>query len=114
MQDSTQDPTNDSVPTLSITPELLAEAGVDIPEDQVPSLLEELNEELEERIGEEITNALEDDQLEELVKLQESASDEDVSAWLQTHVPELEQIIQDELDILLGEIAENAEEINKN
>lgn len=97
----------------TITPAQLAEAGVNLPEDQIPELLDHLNEELEERIGEEITNTLDDEKLEALVQLQENGTDEEVSNWLQANVPELEQIVQDEIDILLGEIAENAEELSK-
>ena len=96
-----QDPVN--------TPTLLAEAGIKIPEDQVADLLDHLNAELEERIGEEITNSLDDDKLEELVELQKTADDEAVSKWLEANVPELGDIIQDEIDILIGEISENAE-----
>lgn len=92
-----------------ITPTLLAEAGIKIPEDQVADLVDHLNAELEERIGEEITNSLDDDKLEELVELQKTADDEAVSKWLEANVPELGDIVQDEIDILIGEISENSE-----
>jgi len=92
-----------------ITPTLLAEAGIKIPEDQVADLIDHLNAELEERIGEEITNSLDDDKLEELVELQKTADDEAISKWLEANVPELGDIVQDEIDILIGEISENAE-----
>jgi hypothetical protein len=77
------------------------------------TLLAHLNEQLEERVGAEITEALSDEKLAEFVEVQESDDDEKVGAWLQANVPELQEIVQDEIDILLGELAENADGLNK-
>lgn len=96
----------------AITPTLIAEAGVDIEEDKIPALIDHLNDELEERVGEEITNSLDDDKLAELVSLQETASDEEIAKWLEANVAELEAIVQDEIDILIGELSENADKIS--
>ena len=96
-----------------ITEDSLKKLGINLEGQDVASLLVHLNETLEERVGAEITDALEDDQLQVLVDLQANASDEEVGAWLQTNVPEFEQIVQDEIDIVLGELAENNEGINK-
>lgn len=95
-----------------ITKELLDEAGIDIADQDVEALLAHLNQTLEERVGTEITESLEDTQLEALVALQENGSDEEVGAWLEKNVPELTEITQDEIDIILGELSENAENIN--
>jgi predicted house-cleaning noncanonical NTP pyrophosphatase (MazG superfamily) len=94
-----------------ITPALIAQAGVDIDEADVPALIESLNEQLEERVGEEIANALDDAKLEELVKLQETASDDEIGDWIVANVKDLEAIIQDEFDILMGEVSEQAEKV---
>lgn len=96
-----------------ITPTLLVAAGINVPEDQLEELLDSANDQLDERIGTEITEQLEDDELEALVKLQSSGDDEAVAEWLAENVPELEQIIQDETDIILGEIAASAKEVNE-
>ena len=96
-----------------ITKELLEEYGIELGSQDVASLLQHLNDTLNERIGAEVTDSLEDEQLDELLKLQESAGDEQVGAWIEQHVSELQQIIQDETDILLGELAENANHMNK-
>src|SRR5688500_368795 len=96
-----------------ITEDSLKKLGINLEGQDVASLLAHLNETLEERVGAEITDALEDDQLQVLVDLQEKASDEEVGAWLQANVPEFEQIVQDEIDIILGELAENNEGINE-
>jgi len=94
-----------------ITPTLLAAAGVNVPEDEIVDLILEANDELDERIGEQITESLDDKQLKELVDLEENGTDEQVAAWLDKNVADLQQIIEDERDILIGEIAEDAKNI---
>lgn len=95
-----------------ITKDLLDEAGINLADQNVDTLLAHLNQTLEERVGTEITESLSDEQLEELLTLQENGSDEEVGAWLDQNVPELQEITQDEIDILLGELAENADDVN--
>jgi hypothetical protein len=95
-----------------ITEDTLKKVGVNLDGQDVASLLAHLNETLEERVGAEITDALDDSKLQVLMDLQDKATDEEVGAWLQENVPEFEQIIQDEIDILLGELVENTDEIN--
>ena len=96
-----------------ITEETLKKLSIDLKGQDVASLLEHLNDTLEERVGAEITDALDDTQLQALLDLQEKATDEVIGEWLRNNVPEFEQIIQDEIDILLGELAENSDGINK-
>ena len=96
-----------------ITKVILDEAGINLDNQDVDALLTHLNQTLEERVGTEITESLTDEQLEVLVNLQETGTDEDVADWLQNNVPELEQITQDAIDIIVGELAENADNINE-
>lgn len=95
-----------------ITRDLLEQAGINLENQDIDALLDHLNQELEERVGAEITASLSDEQLKEMLDIQEHASDEQLAEWLTTNVPELEQITQDEVDIILGELAENADGIN--
>lgn len=95
-----------------ITKENLEEAGITLEGRDIEALLNHLNDNLEERVGAEITESLSDEKLEELVSLQENASDDEVANWIEANVPELQQIVQDEIDIIIGELAENAEDIN--
>lgn len=97
-----------------ITLEILEEFGINLDGKDVDALLTHLNDTLAERIGAEITDSLDDDKLTELLDLQKSASEETVSKWLEENVPELEEIVEDEKDILLGELAENADELSGN
>lgn len=99
--------------TPLITKEVLEEAGIDLNDQDVASLLEHLNATLEERVGAEVTNSLSDEQLEALVELQENGSDEEVAAWMETNVPELQAIAQDEIDILIGELNEESDALNE-
>lgn len=96
-----------------ITAETLDEFDINLADQDVKSLLNHLNTTLEERIGSEITTALNDTQLAELAELQETATDEVIASWLEHAVPELQQITQDEIDILLGELADSSRTINQ-
>jgi hypothetical protein len=96
-----------------ITADSLKKIGVNLDGKDVASLLKHLNDTLEERIGAEITDALDDKQLEVLVDMQEKASDEEIGAWLKANVPDFEDIVQDEIDIILGDLAESTDGINE-
>jgi hypothetical protein len=91
-----------------ISPTLLAAAGINISDDEIVAFVEQVNDELDERVGQEVTESLDDEHLAALVELQEKGTDEELAIWLEANVSELQQIIEDERDILLGEIAENA------
>lgn len=97
-------------PTPLITRAHLEEVGVNTDGD-VDALLAHLNETLEERVGAAITELLDDDKLKELIALQDQENDEAVGEWIGENVPDLQQIAEDERDILLGELAENADEV---
>lgn len=96
-----------------ITTQTLQAVGIHVnPEDEA-ALLDHLNDTLQERIGVEVTSSLDDTQLDALVELQERNDDQAVQQWLVENVPELNDIVKDEIDILLGEIAENTDGINR-
>jgi hypothetical protein len=97
-----------------ITKETLDSFGITLEGQDETSLLEHLNETLRERIGTEVAALLDDTKLEELLTLQESPDgDEKTGDWLVQNVPELPQIVQDEIDILMGELADGTDTINK-
>jgi hypothetical protein len=96
-----------------ITKDALLALGINLEDKDVDSLITHLNETVEERIGAEITEALDDAQLGELVKLQETASDEEIGAWIAEHVPDYKEIVQDNIDIVIGELADGADDVNK-
>ena len=96
-----------------ITPLLLASTGIKIPEDEVDDYLDDLNEQLAERIGETVVTTLDPDQVDELAKLQETKSDEEINTWLRQQIPDLDDLIQQEVDILLGEVVDSADTVNQ-
>lgn len=95
-----------------ITQSTLDELGIDFSGQDQKALLAHLNDTLQERVGTEIADSLDDEQLKTLLDLQESATEEVLGEWLETTVPEFKQIVQDEIDILLGELAENGDDID--
>ena len=80
-------------------------------EGDVSALLTHLNETLEERVGVAISELLDEEKLKELVELQDKADDKVVGEWINDNVPDLQQIAEDERDILLGELADNASQL---
>lgn len=93
-----------------ITQSTLETLGIDLTGEDVDALLDDLNETLQERVGTEIAQSLEEEQLKELVELQESATEIEIGDWIQKNVQGLQQIIQNETDILIAEIVEDDEE----
>ena len=91
-----------------ITKELLSTLGVTLDDEAMTSLVDRANSTLHERVGAEITSSLDDSQLEEMVALQEDENDAKLAKWLKANVPDLANIIEDERDILLEEIARGA------
>lgn len=93
-----------------ITQSTLETLGIDLTGEDVDALLEDLNETLQERVGTEITQSLTEEQLKELVDMQETASEEEMGIWLEKNIPDMKQIVQNEIDILIGEIVEEEDE----
>lgn len=95
-----------------ITPLLLASTGIDIPDNQVVPLLDYMNNVLEERIGQTVVELLDDDQLQQLAELEETGPEDDVQEWLAIHIPDLPDLIENEVEILLGETAQHQAEFS--
>ena len=98
---------------IQITKQDLLELGIDLNEAELDTLLAHANEELSLRVGNEILLSLSDEQIQEYKSLAASGDAEQVSGWLEENVPELEAIAFDEMDILLGDIAEDSHKLEK-
>tara|TARA_B100001250_G_scaffold350874_1_gene322777 strand:+ start:440 stop:751 length:312 start_codon:yes stop_codon:yes gene_type:complete len=96
-----------------VTKQMLTDLGIEVKDTDADSLLTHLNERIEEMIGAEITESLDDKELEELVKLQKNGSDDELGDWIVTHVPNYQEIVQDNIDIAVGEMVDNADDINE-
>ena len=95
-----------------ITKEHLAAVGITKSDEETAALLTHLNSTLHERVGAEVVASLDDQKLKDLTTVQESGDELKVTEWINENVPELKEIIEDEVAILLGEIAEHAESLN--
>lgn len=90
--------------------QFLADIGVKLDEQTHQALSDHYEQTLNERVIDEITTELDEAQLNELSRL--TADDpSELSAWLATNVSKLGEIIENEVDILMGEIAENSDQI---
>jgi len=94
----------------ALTKEFLESIGITLDDTTYQAFAEHFDETLNQRIIESIVDSLDDEQLARFATLRDSGDDE-LWQWLQTNVPELGDIIQDEIDILLGDLAESADDI---
>ena len=70
---------------------------------------EQYEAELDNRIVNEIVDELDTEQLRELTRFKDNGDDAGLQRWLIENVPDLDKIVEEEMAILLGEIAENSE-----
>ena len=94
-----------------LSPTLLENLGINLSEEHYQALAEHFETTLNERVINEIVLELSPEQAEQLATLQQ-AGDEEILTWLKANVPDVADIVADEVDILLGEIAENSEAIS--
>lgn len=101
-----------NIQATMITKAQLSSVGINLPDDQAQALIQHVEDTVNERISEEIVDSLDDVQLAELVALQgDDVPAEQVEAWIRERVPEYDEIIEDNVTIVLGELVENSEAI---
>ena len=93
-----------------INEEFLQSIGVHLSSEETALLSEHFETTLHERIFREVAESLDQNQAQELLTLLDR-DDPGVPAWLQANVSELREIVQDEIDILLGELVENKDKL---
>lgn len=91
-----------------LTPDIVRNLGIELAEADMQSLAEHFEATLDERVINEIVLGLTPEQAQQLAGLQQ-AGDDTILEWLQANVPDLADIVADEIDILLGELAESSE-----
>jgi hypothetical protein len=106
------DQTQLNIRATIVTKAQLNSIGVNLPDDQMQALIQHVEETINERISEEVVESLTDEQLAELVKMQDSnVSAEEIDAWIRERIPEYDEIIEDNVTIVLGELVENSDAI---
>lgn len=93
-----------------LTKEFLEQIGIYLDDESIAKLSESVEEELYQRVIKEIVELSDDDIIDELPKLNDM-NDGDAQKWLQDNVEDFDEIVKDEITILLGELAENADNI---
>jgi len=90
---------------------VLNDLGIEMSDQDYELLAEHFETTLRTRVIGEIVEELTPEQAQQLADMQ-NASDDELLAWLQANVPDFKDIVSDEVDILLGELAENSESFN--
>lgn len=98
----------DNIITPQALKQLLDSLEVNMDETKREALRAHMEATLQERVGLALVELLDDAEVEELVKLTEQGDQAALTAWLGDHVPDYPQVVQDEIDILLGDVAENS------
>jgi len=89
--------------------EILASLGINLDDEKSAALIQHFEETLQERVGTEIFEALDDDQASKLITLQQGDDMKATAEFIKQNVPDYESIVKDETDILLGELADDAD-----
>lgn len=92
-----------------LSKQFLANIGVVLDEQTYQALSEHYEETLNDRVMSEIVDELDDSQLEELQKLKNTP--DKLPEWLLKNVLQLDEIIEDEIAILMGEVAEDSNKL---
>lgn len=93
-----------------LTKTVLENIGIQLSDDDYASLADHFESTLNERVVNEIALELTPEQAQDLATL-EQADDATVLEWLQANVQDLSDIVSDEVDILIDELAENSESL---
>lgn len=97
----------------TITENDLKEIGVSLTGAELTSLLEHLNDELSGRVSEAILRELSDEQIDQYNEISKTADEDVIEKWMSEQIPDFEQIVQDEIDTVLSEIADKVDEFKK-
>lgn len=90
--------------------EFLKSIGIDLDETTYVSLSQHYEQTLHRRVIESIVELLDESQTQKLTELQRDAP-QSIPEWLVNELPELDEVIEDEIAILLGEIAESVDSV---
>lgn len=92
------------------TKEFLEGIGIQLDDQTYAAFSTHFEDTLFDRIIDSIIETLNDGQVDEL-RQSHSVSGEQLWQWVQANVPDLGEIVQEEIDILLGELAEHSDSI---
>lgn len=93
-----------------LTKQFLQSLDIELDDQTFEAFDEHFEATLQQRVIDAIIDTLDEQQLEQLAALRDQ-DESAMQAWLQANVPDLSYIVQDEIDILLGDVAEDSDEI---
>ncbi len=91
-----------------LTREILDGLGIHLSDEDYSTLSEHFESTLHARVIDEVAAELTSEKAHELANMQD-ASDDQLLDWLTANVNNFAEIVSDEVDVLLGEIADNSE-----
>lgn len=91
-----------------IDKQILADLGVELNDKQYRAMARVFDATVHRRVIDHMSGLLTDQQVDELRRVTDADPD-NFTDWLDVNLPEFPEIVADEVDILLGEIAEDAE-----
>lgn len=93
--------------TEFITTDLLDSLGVELNAHESHAMDEHFKSTLRRRVLDEAIDSLDENQIIELSHIAKSGGD--LWPWIKANTPDIDEIIDQETDILLGELAENSD-----
>lgn len=96
---------------MTIDNDILIALGINLTGDELREFQQHFSDTLDERVGLAIFDQLNDEEATELIALQDSGDSAQINSWIKIHVPDYEEILRTEYDLLLGEIAGQSEAI---
>ena len=97
-----------------ITTDDIRDLGVTLNDDALEKLVSELNEKVDNMIGNEIITSLTPEDVDALADMQDKASEDEIGQWISEHVPDYGEIIEDNRNIVLGDFVDESVLIDKN
>jgi hypothetical protein len=93
-----------------LTKQFIQTLGIDLDDETFALFDEHFEETLSSRVIESILDILDEEQLHNFAAVGDQ-DEEAIHQWLITNVPDLNEIISEEVTILIAELAENSEQI---
>lgn len=95
---------------MGLTREFLSGIGVDMDDAMFQAFGEHFDATLHERVIDHVVHTLNDEQVHELADLRQSDSDQ-VWQWLQANVPNLSEIVRQEVDAALSDVVRSSDDL---
>lgn len=96
---------------MNLDTNILQALGINLSGAELEKFQQHFSDTLDERVGLAIFDQLSDTEAEELIALQDSSDGTKINTWIKAHVPDYEEIVRTEYDLLVGEVAEQSEAI---